>query len=294
MSKRGKKPDRTMILARRKWQYPRSIERDYQRILRAVAKSLDKTLKDQNILELISRPRPLTLSEEIVQAIRGAYAATDTTGKALRAAAAIRDQINAYNLAEMNAVLRSALQVDIFVHEPDLRLHLTEWTAENTRLIKSIPEQYFDRLQGIFSRGLQQGVLAKDLKDQVKELYGVTDSRARLIARDQVGKLNGQLTEKRQTGCGIRAYIWSTSHDERVRESHVEKDGHMYFWRPYTGPPGDRPTCPRCGLPAHDPPRKGHPGWEYQCRCVGLPAIAPDELENIATAGEPKPAGTTI
>lgn len=294
MSRRGNKPDRTLILARRQWQYPLSVERDYQRILRSVARSLNETVNSQDIFTQITQPKPDTLSEEIVKTLRAAYAATGNMEKSLQAAAAIGRRIDAYNQAERNAVLRSALQVDVFFHEPNLRRHLAEWAVENTRLIKTIPEQYFSALQGIFSRGLQEGIMTKDLKDQVRALYGVTDKRARVIARDQVSKLNGQLTQKRQTGCGIPMYIWSTSKDERVRASHAEHDGHMYFWQPYTGPPAERPICPKCGKPVHDPPAKGHPGREIQCRCVALPVVNIATLQNIAVMGEPKAKGTIL
>ncbi len=45
----------------------------------------------------------------------------------------------------------------------------------------------------------------------------ISNSRAKLLARDQVGKLNGRLTQRRQQDIGVEMYIWSTSRDERMR-----------------------------------------------------------------------------
>ncbi|WP_052019175.1 phage head morphogenesis protein [Pelistega indica] len=123
-------------------------------------------------------------------------------------------------------------------------------TLANVQLIKSIPTQYLDKVQSAVTRGLASGKLTKEIAAEIKEIGGVTDSRARLIARDQSSKANSALTQARHEELGITKYRWSTSGDERVRESHMANDGKIFSY--------------------DDPPPTGHPGDEINCRCVAI------------------------
>lgn len=123
----------------------------------------------------------------------------------------------------------------------------------NIDLIKSIPSQHFERLAQKVDKGFQQGMRSEQLAKLVQEQTGVTKSRAKLIARDQIGKMNSEFSRVRQQGLGITHYQWSTSQDERVRDEHAELDGQTFSWS--------------------DPPDEGHPGHAVQCRCVALPVF---------------------
>lgn len=52
---------------------------------------------------------------------------------------------------------------------------------------------------------LQTGQTNDDLAQEIKKLGHSTDNRARLIARDQMGKINGGINKKRQTSMGYTA-----------------------------------------------------------------------------------------
>lgn len=267
------------IVPRRKWRYPASIERDYARILRAVARALAGAtrLHIELIRSMMARRQDETETEFIMRLIKEAYIATGTTERALVQASRIAQQLRGYTQGEFYDVLRSAMRVDIFFAEPDLRRLVDEWTAENVRLIKSIPDQYFGQLQGVVSRGLQQGTLSSDMGEEIEKLYGVTSRRAQLIARDQVATLNGLISQERQTAAGISCYIWSTSKDSRVRESHAEREGRYFAW------PGSKVAGAVInGHVVYPPPTKGPPGVEINCRCVALPVIDTDTL-NVMT-----------
>ena len=103
------------------------------------------------------------------------------------------------------------------------------------------------------------GLRVEDLAELIGERVDVSLSRATLIARDQTLKLNGALNALRQTEAGVESYTWSTSRDERVRESHAELEGETFSW--------------------DDAPEPGHPGEDIQCRCVAIPVIA--EFEGL-------------
>lgn len=137
------------------------------------------------------------------------------------------------------------------------------WRKANADLIVSLCQDQIDDLRKTIiepNTALRVEELAKLIQDR----FGVKDSRAELIARDQTLKLNGQLTEANMRTAGVSRYIWTTSKDERVRgnpdgkypdadPSHYAQDGQIYSW--------------------DDPPETGHPGQDFQCRCTPYPLI---------------------
>lgn len=123
----------------------------------------------------------------------------------------------------------------------------------NIDLITSIPVQHFERLAQKVENGFAQGMRSEQLAKLVQEQTGVTKSRAKLIARDQIGKMNSEFSRVRQQDLGITHYQWSTAQDERVREEHADLDGQTFSWS--------------------EPPDEGHPGTAIQCRCVALPVF---------------------
>lgn len=123
----------------------------------------------------------------------------------------------------------------------------------NVDLITSIPVQHFERLAVKVEKGFAQGMRSEQLAKLVQEQTGVTKSRAKLIARDQIGKMNSEFSRVRQQDLGITHYIWRTAQDERVRDEHADLDGQKFAWS--------------------DPPSEGHPGMPIQCRCTAEPVF---------------------
>ncbi len=115
-------------------------------------------------------------------------------------------------------MLRRAYGVEVFKVEPGLARVLRPWEAENVSLIKSIPEQYLSNLHGRVVAAVRKGTSLRDMAAQIRETYDLPRKRAELIARDQIGKLNGDLIEYRQTNIGIKEYTWRGVLDERERE----------------------------------------------------------------------------
>jgi SPP1 gp7 family putative phage head morphogenesis protein len=112
---------------------------------------------------------------------------------------------------------------------------------------------YAQQVREIFDDPDAQNLRVEELKAKLLERADVSKSRAELIARDQILKLNGRITQIRQQMAGVQSYVWSTSKDERVRESHQELEGETFSWSA--------------------PPSVGHPGEDFQCRCIALPLI---------------------
>lgn len=127
----------------------------------------------------------------------------------------------------------------------------------NLELIDKAMVGYGDDVRRVFRNPDVYGMAPDDLRDLILERADVTKSRASLIARDQTLKLNGAVTRERQTASGIDKYIWSTSLDGRVRDEHKELEALTFSW--------------------NDPPEPGHPGEDFQCRCVAIPVLPEDD-----------------
>jgi len=187
-------------------------------------------------------------------------------GELLETIRRMQADVDAFSGREWRRVLRRAYGVDIFAREPALRGLLDAWEMNNTALIKSVPQTLVTQMQSEFGRALARGTTTEELARITRERLGVAKSRARLIARDQVAKLNGQITRERQQSIGVSEYIWRTAGDERVRQSHREVNGKTFAWGKPPASIGEEP------------------GQPVSCRCVAeavLPFLAdlpPDTL----------------
>lgn len=164
---------------------------------------------------------------------------------------------NIQNQQEVSKNLKNQTGIDLSAYlgnSPRIAEKVNAMTTANVQLIKSIRSQYLDKVQNAVTQAVVNGTLNKDLVQQIKDLGKTTEKRAIFIARDQSSKLNAALTQARHEDVGITKYTWSTSGDERVRESHAEKDGQVFE---YANPPADT----------------GHPGHDFNCRCVQIPYL---------------------
>lgn len=149
--------------------------------------------------------------------------------------------------------VKSLVGVDPLISDEGLTASLALFRRGNVELIKSIDQRYFSEVEGVVQRGFQSGRRPEEMAREIASRYEVSLSRANLIAKDQVGKLAGQMDRLRQTDLGVTHYIWRTAKDERVRDEHAEREGERFAWE--------------------DPPEDGHPGEPIRCRCYAEPDI---------------------
>lgn len=142
---------------------------------------------------------------------------------------------------------------------------IADYTArvrdENIGLIENAAREYAADVREVFDDPANFGLTVKELQDKLVERGSVSESRAELIARDQTLKFNAGINRIRQVNAGIERYVWSTSHDERVRPEHAELDGQVFSW-------SSPPQLENGPL---------HPGQDYNCRCVALPLLEEEE-----------------
>lgn len=165
-------------------------------------------------------------------------------------------RVDLFQQNQFDRQLKSVLGINPLLSEPDLNPLVDAFTAENVRLIKDIPNKMINDLEGIVRRGVVDGISTKELSQQIQDKMRSTKKRAKLIARDQINKFNGNLNKVRQKAIGVTHYVWSNSNDRRVRSRHLNGTGHggkTFSW--------------------NKPPSDGHPGQPVLCRCQAIPLL---------------------
>lgn len=249
----------------RTWLYPAGVERDYLRGINRIAvvpledacrRILIPALSDIRMdVDIRDIPETTGWYEQLRQALVATLAAATIPEPIIRALVSrVFTETNEFNAKEWRAILRSVYRVDIITGAPPaLRDALVQFEAENIALIKSIPQQALSRMQGRIVAAVSKGETLASTTKYVREEFGVARNRAELIARDQIGKLNGQLTEMRQRDLGVDEYTWRGILDARERPEHVAREGEVYAWA--------------------KPPEDGHPGQPIRCRCTAEPRL---------------------
>ncbi len=192
--------------------------------------------------------------EELIDAVRdSAEEAADDTEDVTRASRETGKRALKHSKNEFS---RLGIKVR---KEPETNALLSGWTKDTVARIQGFQGDQMDKIEEILRGGY--GRRAESLAEDIEErIAGITERRAEFIARDSVLTLNGRITAERQTAAGIEKYIWTTSSDERVRDSHEALEGETFSWE--SG--GD--------------PEEGHPGEAPLCRCTAFPILP--ELED--------------
>lgn len=260
LAKRG----RPFKLVKPRFIQPRQVERFVVRALRERYKILRELLEKSliNRLEYIldldkaEKPRLDALGDELYVIIGGIkiaferlYFPTKLRDTFKQAA----EDTNRQNNKELNKTMKTLLGVELFKSEPWLKPQMQNFVEQNVALIKSVDETLYSKVQESVFRGARTGASVKQIAREIRESTQVPAARAEFIARDQVQKFNGQLSELRQKDLGISRYVWRTALDERVRPDHADREGQIFSWEK---PPGD-----------------GHPGEAINCRCYAEPVI---------------------
>lgn len=263
------------IIPKRKWRYPIAIEREYAKYLVAYVDAEMAVVRSflPEIGEAVWRNGIRTdgigdwlgnLVDKVGRKVKEKLSTLPILGKIFK-------QVNRHVSSEMTETMKSLFgtRPRQFNNSREFEMIKTIWTSQNLTLIKSIDQQILDKLRYAMSQKIIRtadkeqtiAALAKDIED----IAGVERNRAVLIASDQVGKLNSQLTQYRQINSGVGEYIWSTMKDNRVRPVHAAREGKKFRW--------------------DSPPPDGHPGWPIRCRCTAQPIYDMDKVKTAPRFG---------
>ncbi len=149
---------------------------------------------------------------------------------------------------------------------PRFAEQLKEAYVENLDLyINKWQEEQVLRLRQAVSKNVQQGFRAEKLIEQIQTEKGVSYNKAKFLAKQETSLMVSKYRQIRYEEVGVRKYIWSTSHDARVRHDHRLLQGKIFrFDQP---PVTDLHTMAR-----------NNPGEDYGCRCVAIPVLSNMEV----------------
>jgi uncharacterized protein with gpF-like domain len=134
---------------------------------------------------------------------------------------------------------------------------------ENVNLIKSIARESLTQVEGIVLRNIEAGHDLARLTEELHHQFGVTERRARMIARDQTNKATNNLSRQRLLSYGITKGIWMhTASGKTYRETHEnDMDGQEYDIREGCFDPDEKVN------------RYIQPAELVNCYCVCRPVI---------------------
>jgi SPP1 gp7 family putative phage head morphogenesis protein len=140
---------------------------------------------------------------------------------------------------------------------------------QNAELISSLPLEVSQRLAAAIQKAQAEGKRFKGM-DIGKYVTKLTKTRIALIARTETSKASTALTRSRSEDLGLDWYIWRTSKDGRVRDSHRHMDGVLCSWSDAPNPEALKGIRSKLGA--------YHAGDAPNDRCYPEPVVGIDLL----------------
>lgn len=139
------------------------------------------------------------------------------------------------------------------------------YTKNLDKYIKDWHETQVLRLRKKVHENVEAGFRAENLIQVIQQEKNVSKNKAKFLARQETSLMVSKYRQIRYEEVGIDNYIWSTSHDSRVRHDHKELQGKVFS---FSNPPvTDKNTGAR-----------NNPGEDFGCRCVAIPVMPEREV----------------
>lgn len=158
-----------------------------------------------------------------------------------------------YNFTSQNEAF------NVLVRNKGVKNQLNAIYERNYNLIKSLPSEIIDRYRNAFLDNV--GSFDREaIYKQAKIFKGISNRKAKLIARDQTQKAVVGYTQARAEQLGFKYYQWITAGDNRVSNEHKHLNGRIYRY--------DKPSAI---IDSYG--NVGHPSQRVNCRCVQVSII---------------------
>lgn len=246
---------------------PHAVELVYFKSLRGIVRGVHAHLMERLrpiLRELVDRSasmhgdaapmHPARRASRVVDKARAAADKMLDRERLERVVSRVGRSVDTHQKQAFMRVARKAIYIEPKGLDKKVQPQLRRWESENVALIQSLPRRMLDRVESIIHKGFRNADRPSEIADRLQAELGIAEDRARLIARDQISKLNGDLNRHRQETLGATHYVWMTVSDERCRPAHRARNGKVFAW---DDPPGD----------ADDPGDGGHPSEGINCRC---------------------------
>jgi SPP1 gp7 family putative phage head morphogenesis protein len=222
---------------------------EYRRLLREV---IDMTLRVMELeLGRTDVVRQDAIQDDLValfERIKGRATTLLSSVRFRERLTEILERTDRHAALEIQKDVSRALGIDVITSVPGRADKIGGYVAENVALVNGLQESMIGSVRDEIMRAVSDGTNTADLANSIANRARISKNRAKLIARDQIGKVNGALMRERHASIGVTKYRWRSSQDERVRNSHAARNGEVFSW--------------------DAPPSDGHPGQPINCRCT--------------------------
>ncbi len=177
-----------------------------------------------------------------------------------------------YRPMVIDQVRREALRLkqelgtlEVFGVTDELILGYVEKRAEGLRAINTTTiEMYREKIIEAIAEGCREvynpNQFAKAIKEAIADTGEIRKNQARTIARTETGIISSAARYDAFLAEGVEQHQWVSAHDEKVRHTHAEEDGHVVN----VGEP-----FPTTGL-IHPLDEDGEPEEIINCRCTTI------------------------
>lgn len=201
-------------------------------------------------------------------------------------------KLEVWTKEEAKRAYKQLFGIQKVVYSSPVETVIKKYIKNNADMITSLANSSIKKVGQFVSKEIREGTRNEELMKIIMRAGEVNKARARFIARDQTAKINGEITGLRQTEAGARFYIWRTTGDEVVRESHKVLNGKYCSWEDNTVYADTLKDAlsgkwkKRENIGAFE----GIPGFDFRCRCTGEMVIEDiiekiengEKIENIA------------
>jgi SPP1 gp7 family putative phage head morphogenesis protein len=244
---------------------PRAQEREFERLLIYMVEQLSQRFRNQVFGEL-----HVATVEKFADAQVGNYAsvylklADKVRRKLLKQfddkrikelVETILNKVNRGNRDELYAKVeaRIGLNSTELTNTEGLNADINALVLETTRWVQKLRDETLEEYTANSLRAMTQGDSLESIMKQFDGLVEKRKNHAKSTARNQIANFNSMATKIRAQNLGITRARWITSRNERVRESHKDRDG-----KEFDLSEGFYSSLDRKYL---------LPGTDYQCQC---------------------------
>lgn len=135
-----------------------------------------------------------------------------------------------------------------------------DWGKNLNLYIKKWAEEEIYSLREKVQNEAFEGRRAESMEKMIIDNYGVSERKAKFLARQETSLLMSKFHESRYKEIGVKRYKWSGANDARERPDHKDLNGKIFS---FDDPPI---TDKRTGT-------RNNPGEDFGCRCVAIAMI---------------------
>jgi SPP1 gp7 family putative phage head morphogenesis protein len=261
-------------------QPPKSVERAYEQALRQMIAEAQKEFRNLVVPaikgEYVNLDDPKTeltplVKRSIVKFAERLSQKVFPKERIENLAATMARRLDVINAVQIAKAYDRLTPIDLQSVIPQSQVISEAFVIQNTALIAKVSEEITANVSRIVLDKTIQGARWESIVNAVEKgldgkagVFKSVRNRAKLIARDQTNKMNGQLTRARQENLGVKLYRWRAVNDNRTRPSHADRDGKIFSWSGNVTVKGKTFSETPDGLT---------PGEDINCRCVAEAVI---------------------